>query len=155
MHGLAISLDDRLVASASHDDTLRWWDLATGQELGCWRHPDGQWLRGVTIDPNGEILAITSYSPQVEVWAVQANQCRHQLVGHSRDIWQVFISPDRQYLATASQDDEIRLWQLDRGSCQQILRPDRPYEGVNIRGATGLSGPETTMLRSLGAMVSY
>ncbi|WP_017297446.1 WD40 repeat domain-containing protein [Nodosilinea nodulosa] len=163
VHGLAVSLDGAVLASASHDGTLRWWSLAdilagvSSQEpaLGQWRHPTEQWLQGVTTSPTGEILAITSEAAQVEVWAVETNHCPHVLRGHSQDIWQVSVSPSRTHLVTASQDDEIRVWALDSGLCQQTLRPDRPYEGVNIRGATGLSDTEQRMLKSLGAIVSY
>jgi WD40 repeat protein len=155
VHSLAISPDSTVLASASHDGTIRWWDLATWGELGRWHHPEGHWLHRVMLDPNSEILAISSNFSNLEVWAAKHNQCRHLLVGHTHDIWQVFVSPDRRYIATASQDDEIRVWQLDLGSCQQVLRPDRPYEGVNIRGASGLSEPETTMIRSMGAIVGY
>ncbi|PSN12123.1 hypothetical protein C7293_21535 [filamentous cyanobacterium CCT1] len=171
MHGLAVSLDGAILASASHDGTVRWWSLASisspdlsnavdpaplpGALRGHWQHPAEQWLQGVTTSPTGEILAITSAAAQVEVWAVETNQRRYVLKGHSQDIWQVSVSPSRAHLVTASQDDEIRIWALDSGVCQQILRPDRPYEGVNIRGATGLSDTEARMLKSLGAIVSY
>jgi WD40 repeat protein len=155
IHSLAVSLDGRHLASASYDGTVRWWDLTRGETLGTWYHPQNQWIHSITIDPDGEILAITSDSPDVEVWAVQSNQRRRPLKGHSHDIWGVFVSPDRSHLVTASQDYEIRIWALNSGSCQQVLRPDRPYEGVNIRGTTGLSPSETAMLKSLGAIVSY
>ncbi|MBE9157110.1 pentapeptide repeat-containing protein [Nodosilinea sp. LEGE 06152] len=171
VHGLAVSLDGSMLASASHDGTVRWWSLASdagsvansivgltpmlGELQGQWQHPAEQWLQGVTTSPTGEILAITSAAAQVELWAVETNQRRLVFSGHSQDIWQVSVSPSRTHLVTASQDDEIRVWALDSGVCQQILRPDRPYEGVNIRGATGLSDTETRMLKSLGAIVSY
>ncbi|MGG6241151.1 AAA family ATPase [Nodosilinea sp. AN01ver1] len=172
VHGLAVSLDGSMLASASHDGTVRWWDLssysnsrdlssaigptpALGELRGQWQHPAEQWLQGVTTSPSGEILAITSAATQVEVWAVEINQRRQVLKGHGQDIWQVAVSPSRTHLVTASQDDEIRIWALESGVCQQILRPDRPYEGVNIRGATGLSDTEVRMLKSLGAIVSY
>jgi WD40 repeat protein len=155
VHSLAMSLDGTRLVSASHDGSVRWWDVPSGQPLGLWHHPGGQWIHSVMIDPSGEILAITSDSSDVEVWAVQHNQPRRPLKGHSHDIWGVFVSPGSTHLATASQDYEIRIWQLSLGRCQQVLRPDRPYEGVNIRGATGLSPSETAMLKSLGAIVSY
>ncbi|MFQ4138632.1 WD40 repeat domain-containing protein [Nodosilinea sp. PGN35] len=172
VHSLAI--EGGLLASASHDGTVRWWPLnaasaktaprakpismaeSTGQpSLGQWRHPAEHWLQGVALGPGEEILAFTSQGAQVEVWDVGANHCRYTLKGHSQDIWQVAISPSRTHLITASQDDEIRVWDLASGLCQQTLRPDRPYEGVNIRGATGLSDTEERMLKSLGAIVSY
>jgi WD40 repeat protein len=163
VHGLAVGLDGATLVSASYDGTVRWWALAPGKTpsiqtphaLGQWHHPDEQWLQGVTISPTGEILAITSEATQVEVWAVETNQRRHVLLGHGQDIWHGSVSPSHTHLITASQDDEIRLWALDSGTCQQTLRPDRPYEGVNIRGATGLSDTEEQMLKSLGAIVSY
>jgi WD40 repeat protein len=170
--GLAVSLDGLLLASASHDGTVRWWNLEAGgapglrepnhdespyqhRPLGQWQHPGEQWLQGVTLSPAGDILAITSEATQVEVWDVKTNRRRHTLQGHSQGIWQVSVSPSRTHLVTASQDDEIRVWALDTGLCQQTLRPDLPYEGVNIREATGLSTTEERMLKSLGAIVSY
>ena len=91
----------------------------------------------------------------MEVWDGNRSRRLHRLQGHSQDIWQVVVSADGHTLATASQDDEIRIWQLDTGFCLQVLRPDRPYEGANIWGAEGLSEPEETMLRALGAVVRY
>ncbi|WP_035984904.1 WD40 repeat domain-containing protein [Leptolyngbya sp. KIOST-1] len=163
IHGLAVSVDGTILASASYDGTVCWWDLAAAlhhgpdqaQPAGQWRHPAEQWLQGVALNPTGELLALTSMAAQIEVWAVASSQCRHRLKGHSQDIWQVAVSPSRTHLISASQDDEIRVWALDSGVCQLTLRPDRPYEGVNIRGATGLSETETRMLKSLGAIVSY
>ncbi|WOD38947.1 NACHT domain-containing protein [Nodosilinea sp. E11] len=170
VHSLAIY--QHTLASASHDGTVRWWqfepsDRSPGQNSpspqptaarspqGQWQHPDEQWLQGVIYSPTGDLLAITSQDAQVEVWEVKTNQRRHRLRGHSQDIWQVSVCSSCTHLITASQDDEIRVWALESGICQQTLRPDRPYEGVNIRGATGLSDTEERMLRSLGAIVSY
>jgi WD40 repeat protein len=76
-------------------------------------------------------------------------------VGHSQAVWHGTVNAGGTHLITASHDDEIRVWSLESGLCQQTLRPDRPYEGVNIRGATGLSATEVRMLKSLGAIVSY
>ncbi|MEA5449410.1 NACHT domain-containing protein [Leptolyngbya sp. CCNP1308] len=152
----SLSAQGEQLVSASHDGTVRWWSL--GQDNGClgqWQHPGEQWLQGVTQGPGGDVLAITSQNAQVEVWEVETNQRRHTLKGHSQDIWQVLGCPSGTHLVTASQDDEIRVWDLATGLCQQTLRPDRPYEGVNIRGATGLSDTEERMLKSLGAIVSY
>lgn len=152
----SLSAQGERLVSASHDGTVRWWNLGQGNGcLGQWQHPAEQWLQGVTQTPGGDMLAITSQNTQVEVWEVETNQRRHTLKGHSQDIWQVSGCPSGTHLVTASQDDEIRVWDLATGLCQQTLRPDRPYEGVNIRGATGLSDTEERMLKSLGAIVSY
>ncbi len=151
VHSLAMSSDGGQLTSASHDGTLRWWDLDRGDQLGQWQPPAEHWLHGGTINSKGDILAFTSQGADLTVWAVQPHQRWYLLKGHSQAIWQVQVSGDRTRLISASQDDEIRLWSLDQGTCQQVLRPNRPYEGVNIWGATGLSEPETAMLKALGA----
>ncbi|MBD2233212.1 WD40 repeat domain-containing protein [Phormidium tenue] len=152
----SLTVQGERLASASHDGTVRWWNLGQDNScLGQWQHPTEQWLQGVTLGPTGNLLALTSQNAQVEVWEVETNQRRYTLKGHSQDIWQVLGCSSGAHLLTASQDDEIRVWDLATGLCQQTLRPNRPYEGVNIRGATGLSDTEERMLKSLGAIVSY
>jgi WD40 repeat protein len=152
VHSLAQDPAGTVLASASHDGHVYWRTLDHPEVSGQWCHPEGHWLQVVTVTPQQEIWAITSQTHQIEVWDVKANHCRYRLEGHGQDIWQVAVSSDRTMLATASQDDEIRIWPLDTGVCLQTLRPDRPYEGVNILGAEGLSVPEGTMLRALGAV---
>jgi WD40 repeat protein len=155
IHSLSWGPTETTVVSASHDGSLRWWDVTQGASLGLWQHPQGHWLQSVGLGPQGDILAITSKANGVEVWKMNQPCCLYRLQGHSQAIWQVVFSADGRTLATASQDDEIRIWQLDSGSCVQVLRPDRPYEGANIWGAEGLSEPEETMLRALGAVARY
>ena len=155
IHSLALNQTGDILASIGYDGSLRWWSLTHGDLLGDWQHPEGHWLQAITLGPQDEILTITSQDYTVEIWNVANQRRQHRLEGHSQEIWQVALSPDRTTLATASQDDEIRIWQLETGSCLQVLRPDRPYEGANILGAEGLSPPEESMLKALGAVVRY
>src|SRR5713226_149028 len=45
----------------------------------------------------------------------------------------------------------ITLWNLERGEYLRMLRRDRPYERLDIRGVKGLTEAQTT-LRALGAI---
>ena len=155
VHAVALSADGQSLISASHDGTVRSWNLPQGRSLGLWSPPEGHWVHSVTFDASDTSLAITSHTTDVAVWEVSTNRLRHTLRGHSQPLWTALVSPNREHLVTASQDSEIRLWNLTLGSLQQSFHPDRPYAGVNIRGATGLSASEGAMLKSLGAIVSY
>lgn len=155
VHGVSISSDGSHLISISRDGTARWWHLVTGECQGQWQHPQGYWLHGCMSDRNGRLIAIASDTLTLELWSVTDSERLLELSGHTSEIWHVCVSPNQRYLATASQDEEIRIWRLDLGTCEQVLRPDRPYEGMNIRGAKGLSEPEEQMLRSLGALVGY
>jgi WD40 repeat protein len=74
------------------------------------------------------------------------------MIGHQGTIWSVAFSPDGQILASGSEDETIRLWQVETGECLQLLRSDRPYEGMNITGVIGLTSAQKATLRALGAV---
>ena len=153
-HSLAIRADGQCLLMASNDGSVHWWRFPAMELMGTWQHPQGQWLHGIAFDAQNRLIALTSDTLTLELWSVIENCQLQTLSGHTHGIWQVCISCDRQRLATASQDEEIRIWNLENGLCEQVLHPDRPYEGVSIQHASGLSEPEIFMLKSLGAIVA-
>lgn len=154
VHSLAVSPDGTTLISSSHDGTVCWWDLAQGCSLGDWTPPDGHWIHSVAFDPSGTALAATSHGMEVVLWHPQTHQRRHILRGHRQPIWAAIFSPDGTRLATASHNSDILIWEVDLGRKSHQLQPDRPYAGVNLQGATGLSAAELAVLKSLGALVN-
>jgi WD40 repeat protein len=47
---------------------------------------------------------------------------RQVLRGHTGYINRIAWSPDRQYLASPSEDNTIRIWDVERGECVAILK---------------------------------
>nr|WP_309228868.1 hypothetical protein [Microcoleus sp. FACHB-831] len=74
--------------------------------------------------------------------------------GDSGFIWSVAFSPDGQILASGCDEETIKLWDVNAGECLQTLRSDRPYEGMNIAGVTGLTEATVATLKALGAVDS-
>jgi len=153
IQSLVFSPDGHHVLSGSPDGVVRLWQRDTGACLQVWM-PPGDLLHGVFFDRQADPLAITSDDAILQLWSLPAMTLRQRLSGHRQAIWQVSLSSDGHYLASASQDDEIRIWDLWLGHCQQTLRPDRPYEGMTLRDSQGLSEAERLMLRALGAVES-
>jgi WD40 repeat protein len=55
-------------------------------------------------------------------------------------------------LASGSADETVKLWDVKTGECLKTLLNERPYEGMNITGVTGLTEATIASLKSLGAI---
>ena len=64
----------------------------------------------------------------------------------------VYFNPDCLAFVSGNEDGMIRLCDVQTGECLKTLRPDRPYERMNITGVTGLTEAQITTLKALGAV---
>jgi WD40 repeat protein len=74
------------------------------------------------------------------------------LEGHTSPVYAVAMSLDGTLLASGSFDGTVRLWDIASAACVRILRSDRPYERMNIRGLKGLTDAQHSALHKLGAI---
>jgi WD40 repeat protein len=88
----------------------------------------------------------------VRLWEVPTGQSLKTLAGHTNWIWSVAFSPDGSLLASGSVDATVKLWDVQTGECLKTLQPERPYERMNITGATGLTKAQKAALKALGAI---
>jgi WD40 repeat protein/transcriptional regulator with XRE-family HTH domain len=152
IYGLAFDPDGRWLASSSFDHTIRLWDLLSGECLQVLEgHTGGVWT--LAISPDGQTLASGSNDRTVRLWNLQTGQCVRVLQGHTLWIATLIFSSNGQILISGSYDQTIKLWDVSTGELLQTLKADRLYEGMNIRGATGLTIAQTSTLKTLGALV--
>ncbi|MEP0752771.1 AAA family ATPase [Trichocoleus sp. Lan] len=148
---VVFSPDGQTLASGSGDHSIKLWDVRTGE---CRRTLTGHTSRvwSVAFSPDGQILASASSDQTVKLWDVQNGSCLHTLQGHTNLVWSVIFSLDSRRVASGSQDETIKLWDVQTGECVKTLRADRPYEGMNITGVTGLTDAQKAALKALGAV---
>ncbi|MCB8943613.1 MAG: NACHT domain-containing protein [Ardenticatenaceae bacterium] len=163
---LAFSPDGKLLASGSRSNVIKLWGLETGD----WRLGESPisslqspistlsghtgWLYALAFSPNGRLLASASGDNTARLWHISSLQSPVSsltLSGHTSWVHSVAFSPDGQTLATGSGDETIRLWHGETSTLQKVWRAKRPYEGLNLKGVTGLSEAQIATLKALGA----
>ena len=150
VESVVFSPNGQTLASGSLDQTVRLWDVHTGQCLKTLSDHTG-WVVSVAFSPDGRILASGSADQTIRLWDIYTGQSLKTLSGHTNPVWSVAFSPDGHILASGSMDGTIKLWDVQTGECLKSLRPNRPYERMNITGVTGLTEAQKATLKSLGA----
>ncbi|KAF9359649.1 hypothetical protein BGX26_011803, partial [Mortierella sp. AD094] len=109
------------IASKCDDETVRLWDVDTGDCIHTFRgHSDSIW--SVVYSPKGVQIASGSWDWSVRLWDTDTGDCVHTLRGHGFNVTSVVYSPKGDRVASGSWDTTIRLWDVDTGDCVHVLR---------------------------------
>jgi serine/threonine protein kinase len=117
---VALSPDGQTAASGGLDNTIKIWNLTSGQLI--------QTLTGhtravncLTFTPDGQTIVSGSDDDSIRLWHPTSGKLVRILSGHSRDVNAVAVYSDGQLLVSGSEDRTVRLWDLSSGELRRVL----------------------------------
>jgi Tol biopolymer transport system component/Ethanolamine utilization protein EutJ (predicted chaperonin) len=114
VNSVAFSPDGTTLATASNDQTVKLWDVHSGQVTKTLTGHTGH-VNGVAFSPDGKTVATTSDDQTVKLWDPTTGANTKTLTGHTGYVNGVAFSPDGTTLATAGNDRAVMLWGLAGG----------------------------------------
>ncbi len=149
---IAWSPDSQQLETASRDRTIRIWDVATGNCVRVLQ--EQEYCHTVEWSREGQKLVSATQDGQIQLWEVATGKRIIAFPGHCIGIVRILWAEQDTKLISGGADGLIKIWDAQTGQCLQTLQADRPYEGVNITGITGITPAQQSALISLGAMLT-
>ncbi|XP_048188772.1 transducin beta-like protein 3 [Perognathus longimembris pacificus] len=120
INSVAISPNDKLLATGSQDRTAKLWALPQCQLLGVFLgHRRGLWC--VQFSPMDQVLATASADGAIKLWSLQDFSCLKTFEGHDASVLKVaFVSRGTQLLSSGS-DGLVKLWTIKNNECVRTL----------------------------------
>jgi WD40 repeat protein len=122
--GVTLSPDGKQIAAIDDKRIVHLWDAETGNELATFPGDtnDVSGTGRIAFSPDGKLLAAPSGAKRIKVWEVATRKERFTFEGHGNWVEGMAFHPTLPLLASSSQDETVRLWDLETGKPGRVFR---------------------------------
>jgi WD40 repeat protein len=114
VYSVSFSPDGQVLASASHDQTIKLWHLSSRKDF---RTLTGHlWVYDVAFSHDGQLLASANGDHTVKLWEVHSCNELKTLDAHSGNVAAVVFVPNTQMVISGSWDYTIKIWNTKTGN---------------------------------------
>ncbi|MBI1256995.1 MAG: XRE family transcriptional regulator [Chloroflexi bacterium] len=85
-------------------------------------HAPKGYVDGLSLSPDGQILASASWDATVRLWEMPEGRLLHTLTGHPDRVGRVVWSPDGRTIATSGYGEIILLWDVEQAQYRATLQ---------------------------------
>ena len=153
---MAFSPDGKRLASGSWDQTLKLWEVSSGEQLSATARKNKE-IQALAFSRNGRWLATENSSNTVTLRDARTGQELRELASDkplgplgSNWVYSIAFSPDGRWLATGVDDKTVRLWDVNTGTKVRDLTTSRrrvTYIAFSPDGRRLASGDDDKTIR--------
>ncbi|HUG18343.1 MAG TPA: hypothetical protein VMM56_05160, partial [Planctomycetaceae bacterium] len=121
------SPDCREIVSSAMDGSVRIWNVISGTNRVIYQ-TDTAWFYSVAFSSDGQLMAavggdLPTRKWHIRVWDAKTWKLNLELNGEGRPLNSVTVSHDNQWLAAASRDGDVKLWNLVEKQSIKLSQP--------------------------------
>jgi WD40 repeat protein len=122
--GISLSPDGSQIAGAGNSGSLYLWDTKTYIAKTLYKNSNSVGFSSVAIAPDGKRIVVGDVNGQVKLLSIDKPESPRVLAGHVSTIEEIVFNHTGSFMATASNDKTVRLWNLEKLREQPIVLKD-------------------------------
>jgi WD40 repeat protein len=149
IRAVAVTPDGRYAVSGSDDNTLRFWNLGTGQTIRTLKGHTGK-VMAVSVTSDGRFAVSGSLDRTLRLWKLESGETIHTLEGHTHSVRVVAVTPE-DCAVSGSWDGTLILWHLKNGKKLRTLEGHTDWinsVAVTLDGRRAFSASNDQTLRA-------
>ena len=111
--------------SSSRDNTIREWDVETGETRQVFEGHSNR-IKGLDLSVDGTQLVSASDDGTLILWDIATGSALRTLRGHNGGVYKARFSPDGRHIISGSEDNTLILWDKETAEPLWRLSGHRP-----------------------------
>jgi WD40 repeat protein len=126
-----VTPDGHFAVSASNDQTLKVWDIKTGEIVRTLGGHTGS-VRAVVVTPDGRFAISASGDETLKVWNIKTGEIVRTAEGQTHGSNARVVMPDGRFAISASFDRTLKIWDIQTGKLIASFSGDSPLGPCTI-----------------------
>ena len=125
VYSVAFSSDNTHIISGSGDNTVRLWDVESGETVRTFNEHTG-WVKSVAMSSDNNYILSGSFDKTIRLWDVESGKTIRIFNGHTSSVESVAFSPDNTYMLSVSFLQTKCIWDISSDKCLHKVPKDQP-----------------------------